>query len=83
MGEGLVFAASSYIRIGAGDIGGRVKAKAFVTHSIRAGQLFMPMHYEHVNKLTHAHFDPHSRQPSYKDCAVKVRAVESWDVEAS
>lgn len=62
---------------------GRVKAKAFTTHSMRPGQVFMPMHYEHVNKLTHAHFDPYSRQPSYKDCAVLVRPVESWDVEGA
>jgi assimilatory nitrate reductase catalytic subunit len=58
---------------------GRVRAKAFVTRSVRPGQLFIPMHYANVNKLTHAHFDPYSKQPSYKDCAVRIRPPEPWD----
>ena len=51
---------------------GSIVAKAFVTHSVQPGQVFMPMHYDAVNQLTLAHFDPHSRQPSYKDCAVCI-----------
>jgi assimilatory nitrate reductase catalytic subunit len=51
---------------------GSILAKAFVTHAVQPGQVFVPMHYEVVNQLTLAHFDPHSRQPSYKDCAVRV-----------
>ena len=51
---------------------GSIVAKAFVTHAVQPGQVFVPMHYEVVNQLTLAHFDPHSRQPSYKDCAVRV-----------
>jgi assimilatory nitrate reductase catalytic subunit len=39
------------------------------------------MHYESTNRLTLAHFDPHSRQPSYKDCAVRVRPLETSDYE--
>ena len=31
----------------------------------------MPMHYEDVNQLTHPAFDPYSKQPSYKACAVR------------
>ena len=31
------------------------------------------MHYADTNRLTFAGFDPHSRQPAYKDCAVRVR----------
>lgn len=58
---------------------GRVRAKAFVTRTVRPGQVFIPMHYENANKLTHAHFDPYSKQPSYKDCAVRVRHPEPWD----
>ena len=58
---------------------GRIRVKAFVTPSVAKGQLFIPMHYRVTNQLTHAHFDPHSKQPSYKDCAVRIRAVESWD----
>ena len=52
---------------------GNLVAKAFVTPTVQAGQVFIPMHYEAVNRLTLAHFDPHSRQPSYKNCAVSVR----------
>jgi assimilatory nitrate reductase catalytic subunit len=51
---------------------GSIVAKAFVTHSVQPGQVFVPMHYDAVNQLTLAHFDPHSRQPSYKDCAVRI-----------
>ncbi len=60
---------------------GRLRAKAFVTYSVRPGQVFVPMHYHQANRLTHAHFDPYSRQPSYKDCAVRVRPAEPYDVE--
>ena len=58
---------------------GRIAARAFITSTVRAGQVFMPMHYETVNQLTLAHFDPHSRQPSYKNCAVRVRPAEMSD----
>ena len=51
---------------------GRVTAKAFVTPTIQSGQLFMSMHYDETNRLTLAHFDPYSRQPSYKNCAVRI-----------
>ena len=52
---------------------GRVKAKAFVTHSVEPGQVFIPMHYETTNQLTDSVFDPYSKQPSYKACAVRLR----------
>jgi assimilatory nitrate reductase catalytic subunit len=58
---------------------GRVTARAFVTSTVQPGQLFMPMHYETTNQLTLAHFDPYSRQPSYKDCAVSIRPAEAGD----
>lgn len=53
---------------------GKARARAFVTSIVRPGQCFMPMHYEQTNRLTFPAFDPHSRQPSYKMCAVRVRA---------
>jgi assimilatory nitrate reductase catalytic subunit len=31
------------------------------------------MHYSATNKLTLAVFDPYSRQPAYKACAVRVQ----------
>jgi assimilatory nitrate reductase catalytic subunit len=52
-----------------------IVASAFVTSTVRAGQLFIPMHYREVNRLTHSSFDPHSRQPSYNYCAVTIRPV--------
>ncbi len=51
---------------------GRVRASAFVTPNVQPGQLFLPMHYEEVNQLTDAVFDPYSKQPSYKACAAQI-----------
>jgi assimilatory nitrate reductase catalytic subunit len=55
-----------------------LQARAFVTHSVAPGQLFLPMHYAETNRLTFPAFDPYSRQPSYKACAV---ALERLDVQ--
>ena len=54
---------------------GSIRAKAFLTHTVQTGQVFIPMHYGVTNQLTLAHFDPYSKQPSYKDCAVRIRAT--------
>ena len=54
---------------------GRLAATAFVTRSVQPGHLFVPMHYEETNRLTDAVFDPYSKQPSYKACAVELRPV--------
>ncbi len=54
---------------------GELTATAHVTPTVAPGQIFIPMHYAETNRLTFAAFDPHSRQPSYKACAVKVVAV--------
>jgi assimilatory nitrate reductase catalytic subunit len=62
---------------------GSIVAKAFVTHAVQPGQVFVPMHYEVVNQLTLAHFDPHSRQPSYKDCAVRVFPAHRPELSAA
>jgi assimilatory nitrate reductase catalytic subunit len=53
-----------------------IRARAFITTSVREGQVFMPMHYRSVNELTFAAFDPQSRQPSYKACAVAVSRLK-------
>lgn len=52
---------------------GKVTARAFITPTVQAGQLFMPMHYTETNQLTAPVFDAYSRQPSYKACAVRIR----------
>ena len=54
---------------------GKLTARALVTPTIQRRQLFMAMHYECTNQLTLAHYDPYSRQPSYKNCAVRVAPV--------
>jgi assimilatory nitrate reductase catalytic subunit len=54
---------------------GAVRARLFVTHSVRAGEVFMPMHYAETNQLTLAAFDPYSRQPAYKACAVAIQPL--------
>lgn len=51
---------------------GSIEARVVVTPTVQAGQIFVPMHYANTNQLTLDHFDPYSRQPSYKSCAVKV-----------
>jgi assimilatory nitrate reductase catalytic subunit len=52
---------------------GHIAAKAFITPTVQPGQVFIPMHYETVNQLTDSVFDPYSKQPSYKACAVRLR----------
>jgi anaerobic selenocysteine-containing dehydrogenase len=39
------------------------------------------MHYARTNQLTFPDFDPHSRQPSYKTCAVAVRPLQDGEPE--
>jgi assimilatory nitrate reductase catalytic subunit len=34
------------------------------------------MHFALTNRLTLGAFDPHSRQPAYKACAVRVERVD-------
>jgi assimilatory nitrate reductase catalytic subunit len=58
---------------------GAMRAWAFVTPTVAPGQVFVPMHYEETNRLTRPAFDPYSRQPSYKHCAVAVGKPEPWD----
>ncbi len=52
---------------------GQIRAKALVTPTVAPGQVFVPMHDAATNQLTHAIFDPYSKQPAYKACAVRVR----------
>ncbi len=58
---------------------GSMRARAEVTSAVAPGQVFVPMHDAQVNRLTHPSFDPSSRQPSYKHCAVAVRPLERWE----
>jgi anaerobic selenocysteine-containing dehydrogenase len=51
---------------------GQLRCRAVVTPAIQPGELFIPMHYDTTNLLTHATFDPYSHQPAYKACAVAI-----------
>jgi assimilatory nitrate reductase catalytic subunit len=55
---------------------GKISASVSVTPTVQKGQVFMPMHYPEINQLTLAHFDPYSRQPSYKNCSVNIVSAE-------
>lgn len=66
------------LRLRAGDTArvasrrGELTARVHVTATVRPGQVYLPMHDAATNRLTFPAFDPHSRQPSYKHCAVRV-----------
>ena len=48
-----------------------------VTETIAPGQLFVPFHYveANANQVTQSAFDPISREPNYKQSAVRVEAT--------
>jgi assimilatory nitrate reductase catalytic subunit len=45
-----------------------------LTETIAAGQVFVPFHWAeaNANQATQSAFDPISREPNYKQCAVRV-----------
>jgi assimilatory nitrate reductase catalytic subunit len=54
---------------------GRVsRVELRVTEIIAAGQVFLPFHFAetNANQLTQSAFDPVSREPNFKQCAVRV-----------
>jgi assimilatory nitrate reductase catalytic subunit len=56
---------------------GRVKGVELrITQITAPGQVFMPFHFfeTNVNEVTQDAFDPISREPNYKQCAVRVGA---------
>jgi assimilatory nitrate reductase catalytic subunit len=58
---------------------GAARARAFVTPTVPEGVLFLPMHDPETNLLTLAVFDPESRQPAYKACAVRIRPARDGE----
>jgi anaerobic selenocysteine-containing dehydrogenase len=62
---------------------GSLDATTFVTAVVQPGHVFVPMHYATTNQLTYPAVDPHSRQPSYKYCAVRIRKPEHWEPPAT
>ena len=59
---------------------GRVRnVELRVTEIIAPGQVFMPFHFaeSNANQVTQSAFDPISREPNYKQCAVSGRLSDS------
>jgi anaerobic selenocysteine-containing dehydrogenase len=54
---------------------GAITATAILTPAVPPGQVFLPMHYVETNRLTDPVFDPYSKQPAYKACAVQVTST--------
>jgi assimilatory nitrate reductase catalytic subunit len=46
------------------------------THRVAPNMVFIPFHFHDcVNRLTLGLLDPHSRQPAFKQCAVKIESA--------
>ena len=59
---------------------GRVRnVELRVTEIVAPGQVFMPFHFAetNANQITQSAFDPISREPNYKQCAVSVQLSRS------
>lgn len=59
---------------------GRVRnVELRLTETVAPGQVFVPFHYAdaNVNRLTQSEFDPISREPNYKQSAVRVERAAS------
>ncbi|HEX2670620.1 MAG TPA: nitrate reductase, partial [Polyangiaceae bacterium] len=65
--EALALASDQFVQVTSKR--GTVRARAFVSNTVREGEVFMPMHYDSVNMLTFGAFDPYSRQPAFKACS--------------
>jgi assimilatory nitrate reductase catalytic subunit len=55
------------------------RIRARVTPTIRAGEVFIPFHWDErcANRLTDDQFDPISREPNYKQCAVRIDTLRA------
>jgi anaerobic selenocysteine-containing dehydrogenase len=65
---------------------GRVsKVELRVTEIVAPGQVFLPFHFAetNANQITQSAFDPISREPNYKQCAVRVEKSASNSMQHS
>ncbi len=54
------------------------------TQRVPRDMIFVPFHYhECVNRVSLGLLDPHSRQPAYKQCAVRVEPIEDQQAAAA
>ena len=53
----------------------RIRVRA--TRTVRQGEVFVPFHFDEecANRLTLDEFDPISREPNYKQCAVRLERL--------
>lgn len=51
---------------------GEITVDIVETTAVKPGQVFVNMHFAETNRLTFPAFDPFSRQPAYKHCAVRL-----------
>jgi predicted molibdopterin-dependent oxidoreductase YjgC len=72
------------LRIHSGDVVRMVsergevdRIRVRVTQTVRAGEVFVPFHFDEqcANRLTLNEFDPISREPNYKQCAVRLERL--------
>ena len=51
-----------------------------LTHRVPRNMVFIPFHYHDcVNRLTLGLLDPHSRQPAFKQCSVRIEPVDQQE----
>ncbi len=55
---------------------GAIELRAFLTRGVPRGSVFAAMHVVETNVLTFPSFDPYSRQPAYKHCAVALERID-------
>ena len=55
---------------------GRVRARLEMDPAVPAGVVWLPIHHPATNELTVAATDPHSAEPQYKSCAVRIESAE-------
>jgi anaerobic selenocysteine-containing dehydrogenase len=53
------------------------RIRARITTIVRTGEVFIPFHWDDrcANRLTTDEFDPISREPNYKQCAVQIERI--------
>ncbi len=68
--------AGDFVRVSS-ERGAVERIRARLTTIVRRGEVFIPFHWEDrcANHLTVDEFDPISREPNYKQCAVRVERV--------
>jgi assimilatory nitrate reductase catalytic subunit len=71
--EGLGIRSGQFVRVRSSR-GEVARIRARVTPTVRAGEVFIPFHWDErcANRLTDDQFDPISREPNYKQCAVSI-----------